>query len=189
MVFGAHYDSARSAPGANDDGTGVVAVLATARELVREKARARDLIFVLFDEEERGLQGSRAFAEMLKSQNRAIHSVHTIDQTGWDENANRAIELELPYDGAVDLYTQAAAALGMSMIGVPAIAHIPSMTTFIPYELMFNHVQGDRHHRRVPAQGHDAVHSQGGRHVRHDQLPVPGGNDKADDPGDGDVDT
>jgi pyruvate dehydrogenase E1 component beta subunit len=30
-------------------------------------------------------------------------------------------------------------ALGMSMIGVRAIAHIPSMTTFIPYELMFNH--------------------------------------------------
>jgi pyruvate dehydrogenase E1 component beta subunit len=31
------------------------------------------------------------------------------------------------------------ASLGMSMIGVRAIAHIPSMTTFIPFELMFNH--------------------------------------------------
>ncbi len=36
-------------------------------------------------------------------------------------------------------------ALGMSMIGVPAIAHIPSMTTFIPYELMFNHAGKLRH--------------------------------------------
>jgi len=35
--------------------------------------------------------------------------------------------------------------LGMSMIGVPAIAHIPSMTTFIPYELMFNHAGKLRH--------------------------------------------
>ena len=36
-------------------------------------------------------------------------------------------------------------ALGMSMIGVPAIAHIPSMATFIPYELMFNHAGKLRH--------------------------------------------
>jgi pyruvate dehydrogenase E1 component beta subunit len=35
--------------------------------------------------------------------------------------------------------------LGMSMIGVPAIAHIPSMTTFIPFELMFNHAGKLRH--------------------------------------------
>jgi pyruvate dehydrogenase E1 component beta subunit len=36
-------------------------------------------------------------------------------------------------------------ALGMSMIGVPAIAHIPSMATFIPFELMFNHAGKLRH--------------------------------------------
>lgn len=35
--------------------------------------------------------------------------------------------------------------LGMSLIGVPAIAHIPNMTTFIPYELMFNHAGKLRH--------------------------------------------
>jgi len=35
--------------------------------------------------------------------------------------------------------------LGMSMIGVPAIAHIPNMTTFIPYELLFNHAGKLRH--------------------------------------------
>lgn len=35
--------------------------------------------------------------------------------------------------------------LGMSMTGVPAIAHIPSMATFIPYELMFNHAGKLRH--------------------------------------------
>jgi pyruvate dehydrogenase E1 component beta subunit len=36
-------------------------------------------------------------------------------------------------------------ALGMSLIGVPAIARIPSMATFIPYELMFNHAGKLRH--------------------------------------------
>jgi len=36
-------------------------------------------------------------------------------------------------------------ALGMSLSGVPAIARIPSMATFIPYELMFNHAGKLRH--------------------------------------------
>ena len=36
-------------------------------------------------------------------------------------------------------------ALGMSLIGVQAIAHIPSMATFIPFELMFNHAGKLRH--------------------------------------------
>ncbi|MHC4398135.1 MAG: alpha-ketoacid dehydrogenase subunit beta [Planctomycetota bacterium] len=36
-------------------------------------------------------------------------------------------------------------ALGMSLIGIRAIAHIPSMATFIPYELMFNHAGKLRH--------------------------------------------
>jgi pyruvate dehydrogenase E1 component beta subunit len=33
----------------------------------------------------------------------------------------------------------------MAMTGVPAIAHIPSMATFIPFELMFNHAGKLRH--------------------------------------------
>ena len=35
--------------------------------------------------------------------------------------------------------------LGMSLIGVRAIAHIPSMATFMPFELMFNHAGKLRH--------------------------------------------
>jgi hypothetical protein len=114
VVFGAHYDSVRAGPGANDDATGVAAVLAVAQELSRTRKRSRDVIFVLFDEEERRLRGSQAFAQMLADEKRPVHSVHTIDQMGWDQNHNRAIELELPYDGAVDLYKSAAARLKMT---------------------------------------------------------------------------
>ena len=46
---------------------------------------------------------------------------------------------------AIDEEWIVGAALGMSMIGVPAIAHIPSMATFIPFELMFNHAGKLRH--------------------------------------------
>jgi hypothetical protein len=115
VVVGAHYDSVRAAPGANDDGTGVAAVLAVAQQLSRITPRRRDIIFVCFDDEERGLVGSRNFAQMLKDDNRLIHSVHTIDQMGWDQNHNRAVELEIPYEGAVELYQQAANALKLSI--------------------------------------------------------------------------
>lgn len=46
---------------------------------------------------------------------------------------------------AIDEHWIVGAALGMSMIGVPAIARIPSMATFIPFELMFNHAGKLRH--------------------------------------------
>lgn len=115
VVLGAHYDSVLRAPGANDDATGVAAVLAVARAMTRVTPRSRDLIVVFFDEEERGLLGSKAFAQMLKDENRAVQSVHTIDQMGWDQNHNRAIELELPYDGAVEVYERAARALSLDI--------------------------------------------------------------------------
>lgn len=115
IVLGAHYDSVLRAPGANDDGTGVAAVMAIARAMTKVKPRTRDLLVVFFDEEERGLVGSKAFAQMLKDENRRVVGVHTIDQVGWDSNHNRAVELELPYDGAVALYEKAAKSVGMDV--------------------------------------------------------------------------
>jgi putative aminopeptidase FrvX len=123
VVLGAHYDSVARGPGANDDASGVAAVMAVARAMTKITPRSRDLIVVFFDEEERGLAGSRAFAQMLKDENRAVQSVHTIDQMGWDQNGNRAIELELPYEGAVEIYERAAKAIG---------AGIPMFTTTEP---------------------------------------------------------
>jgi pyruvate dehydrogenase E1 component beta subunit len=67
---------------------------------------------------------------------------------GWQ---GRRIDLEREFGRwrvrfcAIDEQWIVGAVLGMSMIGVPAIAHIPSMTTFIPYELMFNHAGKLRH--------------------------------------------
>ena len=115
VVLGAHYDSVPAGPGANDDATGVAAVMAIARTMSKVKPLTRDLYIVFFDQEERGLVGSKAFAQMLKDENRKVIGVHTIDQLGWDSNHNKAIELELPYDGAAALYENAAKALGMEI--------------------------------------------------------------------------
>jgi Zn-dependent M28 family amino/carboxypeptidase len=117
VVLGAHYDTVRNTPGANDNATGVAGVAAVAEHMSHIKgSMTRDVVFVFFDEEERRLRGSRAFAQMLKDENRPVHSVHTIDQMGWDQDGDRAIELELPYEGAAQVYREAAAALSMNIV-------------------------------------------------------------------------
>ncbi len=70
LVIGAHYDSRTDdlsdasgfAPGADDNGSGVAAVLEIARILSRHPQRMT-IMFVLFAAEEVGMQGSRAFVE------------------------------------------------------------------------------------------------------------------------------
>ena len=114
IVVGAHFDTGDRSPGASDNATGCAVVLAVAQHLITLPARARNVLLVLFDEEERGLVGSRAFAEMLAAEGKEVVAVHTIDQMGWDGDGDGAIELEIPYDGALDLYRQAAAASGFS---------------------------------------------------------------------------
>ena len=51
VVVGAHYDSLRGTPGANDNGTGVVATLALARMFAKQKV-SRTLRLVFFANEE-----------------------------------------------------------------------------------------------------------------------------------------
>ncbi|WP_067712356.1 M20/M25/M40 family metallo-hydrolase [Nocardia yamanashiensis] len=59
----AHYDSVPSAPGANDDGAGVAAILEAVRALRSgETALRNDLVVLLTDGEEPGLFGAEAFA-------------------------------------------------------------------------------------------------------------------------------
>ena len=57
------------------------------------------------------MRGSRAFAQKLKDEGAKIHSVHTVDQMGWDQDGDRTVELEIPYEGALELYSQVAAGM------------------------------------------------------------------------------
>jgi len=69
VLLGAHFDSWEPAQGANDNGSGVAAVLEAARILkslgVKPKATIR---FVFFSGEEQACLGSRAYAEAHKEQ-------------------------------------------------------------------------------------------------------------------------
>ncbi len=62
-VVGAHYDTVRGAPGADDNGTGVAALLALAQGYAETRA---PIELVFFDQEENGLLGSLAYVDRLR---------------------------------------------------------------------------------------------------------------------------
>lgn len=107
VVIGAHYDTVPGSPGANDDATGVAMVTSLGRFLQSLPCRELHVILVLFDEEEIGLVGSQAFASFLVGQPLTVHSVHTIDQMGWDQDGDRALELERADEGLFEIYAAA----------------------------------------------------------------------------------
>lgn len=87
LVVGAHYDSFDSAPGANDNGTGVAAVLELAR-LLRELRPANTRIhLVLFANEEppyfrTKYQGSFQFAELLERRQETVRGMISLETLG-----------------------------------------------------------------------------------------------------------
>jgi Zn-dependent M28 family amino/carboxypeptidase len=94
IILGAHFDSVTSSPGANDNASGTVVVLAVARYLVDVPCRESPVTIVLFDGEENGLLGSRAYAPTKTAAN--VRAVHTIDQVAWDQDNDLRFELEMP---------------------------------------------------------------------------------------------
>ena len=99
-------------PGANDNASGSVVVLAIARYLVDVPCRSAPVTLVFFDQEEAGLFGSRAFA--MQRVPASVAAVHTIDQVAWDSDRDHRFELESP-TAALEAEWRAAA----QVIGVP----------------------------------------------------------------------
>jgi len=86
IVVGAHYDSVMGAPGANDNGSGVAAVLELAR-LWRSAQPARTLRFVLFVNEEPPFfksdeMGSRHYARRAKVRGENIVAMFSLETIG-----------------------------------------------------------------------------------------------------------
>ncbi|MBV9606862.1 MAG: M28 family metallopeptidase [Solirubrobacterales bacterium] len=88
-VVSAHYDDrvtdlqdfTNDAPGADEDASGVAAVLELARVMATRPAKAT-LEFVLFDGEEQGLYGSSFFAQQAKSGGTNIQADLNLDTIG-----------------------------------------------------------------------------------------------------------
>lgn len=91
IILGAHYDHIgvvkavdgdSIANGANDDASGVAAVLAMARYFAATKNNKRSMLFTLYSGEEIGLLGSKHLAERLKEQNINLYTMTNFEMMG-----------------------------------------------------------------------------------------------------------
>lgn len=67
VIFAAHFDAVPRSPGADDNGSGTVALLEMAR-LLKDRPMQRTLRMIFFNLEEVGLVGSRAYVESIEDQ-------------------------------------------------------------------------------------------------------------------------
>lgn len=89
LVVGAHYDSARGAPGANDNGSGTAAVIELARLLSDLKGKAaRRIRLVLFVNEEPPYfrtqeMGSLQYATALAARKEQVAGMYSLETLGY----------------------------------------------------------------------------------------------------------
>jgi Zn-dependent M28 family amino/carboxypeptidase len=88
VLVGAHYDSARGTPGANDNGSGVAALLEIARQL-QGKQFSRTIRFVSFANEEQpyfqrdGQMGSWVYAKACRANSDNLKVVLSLETMGY----------------------------------------------------------------------------------------------------------
>jgi Zn-dependent M28 family amino/carboxypeptidase len=91
VIVGAHYDSCVGTPGANDNATGVAAVLALARRFVRHPARGT-LRFVAFVNEEppyfqTAHMGSWVYAQRCRQRGEPVRAMLSLETIGYYSDA------------------------------------------------------------------------------------------------------
>jgi hypothetical protein len=82
VIVSAHYDSVRDCPGADDNGSGTAAVLEAARVLGRT-SYDKTLVVACWDEEERGLIGSRAWVERAVARGEKVAVAFVFEMLGF----------------------------------------------------------------------------------------------------------
>jgi hypothetical protein len=101
VVVGAHYDAVVGAPGANDNGSGVAAVLELARA-AREWRPDRTWRFALFVNEEPPFfqtaeMGSRVHAERARERGERIVAMYSLETIGWYSDAPGSQHYPFPF--------------------------------------------------------------------------------------------
>ncbi|HMJ11064.1 MAG TPA: M20/M25/M40 family metallo-hydrolase [Polyangiaceae bacterium] len=82
VVVSAHYDHIPACDGADDNASGVAALLEIARVLGQSRFE-RTLVVACWDEEERGLLGSRAYAERARARSERVVAAYSLDAIGF----------------------------------------------------------------------------------------------------------
>ncbi len=102
ILFGAHYDTVPGSPGANDNATGVAALLALAR-LARHGRFSRTLRFVAFVNEEPPYfqtrhMGSRVYARRAAQRGERIAAMLSLETMGYYSDAERSQSYPFPFN-------------------------------------------------------------------------------------------
>lgn len=100
--------SADPAPGADDDASGIAAILAAAGAILALAAaqpatKRREIRFVLFNAEEQGLIGSRAYARELSQAGAEVVAVFQMDMIGHSTAQARGFELHAGFGTSADV--------------------------------------------------------------------------------------
>ena len=82
LLVAAHYDGPLGSPGADDNASGVVALLELARRWAVQPPQ-RPLWLVAFDQEEWGMIGSRVLATELMQRNQPLHLMVSLEMLGY----------------------------------------------------------------------------------------------------------
>ena len=104
LVIGAHYDSADDSPGANDNGTGVAALLEVARGLAKAPptcTRPLRLVFFVNEEQPYGKtpdMGALRHAERLKADGERVAGMIALETLGYFSDAPGSQKLPFPFN-------------------------------------------------------------------------------------------
>lgn len=130
ILLCAHYDTilkqngddvVSKAPGANDNASGVAALLEIAR-IIEPLSLGRDIQFAFFSGEEQGLWGSTHYANFLKDKELNLHAVINMDMCGepgfLSSNTTTYIDIDDGQTGIVSTNNEASKNFGLVMQGL-----------------------------------------------------------------------
>lgn len=147
IILGAHYDcvmqtsgnATARAPGANDNATGVAAVLETAR-ILEKIDLSQTIKFVCFSGEEQGYLGAAAYAEHLKQSNIALRFLLNLDQIGCPSSTGKIIierDTKSPPSGnnqASEDLAQTIAQFASTKLNIPFSFGSIELSDYMPFE-------------------------------------------------------
>ena len=101
LLIGAHYDSVRNTPGANDNASGVAAMLEIAR-MIKDMHPARTVRFVAFTNEEIPFfhtrhMGSIVYARLMRERGDHILGLINLDVLGYYSHERHSQRFPLPF--------------------------------------------------------------------------------------------
>jgi hypothetical protein len=87
LIVGGHFDAVSGSPGADDNGSGTAAVMECARVLANIDCDMT-MIFIAFDAEESGLNGSEHYADEALANGDNVHFMFNMDMIAHYENSS-----------------------------------------------------------------------------------------------------